>query len=346
MASQLEQVDIPVIEPSKYIRLLQRIPVVGRFAGTVATIIYLMMTFCRVPADITCFYLPSSYFLGMIAAALTGNDSKTIMFRRSLNNYQHDRYLTKKYEIWLHKRVDMIVGNSQAVVNQLSNEEHVPVDKMKLIYNGINISGSRANLNSHKIRKELGIDTGTLVLTIVANLIPYKGHIDLIHALSSIKNSLEMPWILLVVGRGVEKRQDLLELVSDCNIKDHVHWLGLRHDVVEIFAESDIGLLVSHQESFSNAILEGMASGIPMIVTNVGGNSEAVVHENCGLVVAPHHPEQLASAILKLSENELLRRKYGENARIRVMSEFNNELCLERYIDLFKSPSQAVVNNS
>ena len=114
-----------------------------------------------------------------------------------------------------------------------------------------------------------------------------------------------------------------------------MRWLGLRHDIAEIYSESDIGLLVSHQESFSNAILEGMASATPMIVTNVGGNSEAVIHEKCGLVVEPHNPRQLASAMLRLSESKILRHEYGDSARLRVKARFSAINCLSSYIELF-----------
>ncbi len=336
MASQLEQVNIPVYEPSKFVRFFQRIPVLSRLTGSVATIYYLALRFNREPVDIICFYLPSSYYLGMISAKLAGNNNKTIMFRRSLNVYLQERYLIRKFEIWLHKHVTMIVGNSQAVIDQLCHEENVSPEKTRLIYNGITMPEFNVRNTHSSIRKELKLDEDTLVLTIVANLIPYKGHIDLIHALSLIKDTLKKPWMLLVAGAGIENRKDLLTLVSKYKLNEHVCWLGLRNDIAEIYSESDIGLLVSHQESFSNAILEGMASAIPMIVTNVGGNSEAVIHEKSGLVVEPHSPQQLASAILRLSENELLRREYGDYGRLRVQAKFTAISCLSGYIQLFK----------
>lgn len=335
LAGQLERAGITVYEPSKFVRFFQGIPVLSRLTGSVATLVYLVMTFIRVPADISCFYLPSSYYLGMISAKLASNNNKTIMFRRSLNVYLQKRYLIRKFEMWLHEHVTMVVGNSQAVIDQLCHEEKVSPQKMKLIYNGITIPEFNGRDTNSGIRKELKLDRDTLVLTIVANLIPYKGHIDLIHALSLIKDTLKNPWILLVAGVGLENRKDLLTLVSKYKLNEHVRWLGLRHDIAEIYSESDIGLLVSHQESFSNAILEGMASATPMIVTNVGGNSEAVIHEKCGLVVEPHNPRQLASAMLRLSESKILRHEYGDSARLRVKARFSAINCLSSYIELF-----------
>lgn len=98
------------------------------------------------------------------------------MFRRSLNDYQRDRFFIKLFEKWLHKRVDMIVGNSQAVISQLLATEDASPDKLRLIYNGIKYPQNNATVHDVPlIRQELGIDDATLVMTIVANLIPYKG---------------------------------------------------------------------------------------------------------------------------------------------------------------------------
>ena len=65
-------------------------------------------------------------------------------------------------------------------------------------------------------------------------------------------------------------------------------FLNTRNDVLEILNACDIGVLCSHQEGFSNSVLEGMASGLPMIVTDVGGNAEAVLNGKSGIVVPPH----------------------------------------------------------
>ncbi len=343
LADDLECENITVYAPPRIIRILQRTPLLSRLTAPIGTLVYLSYIFMRKSADISCFYLPSSYYLGMLAHMVTGDKSRTIMFRRSLNDYQRGRFLIKLYERWLHEKVDMIVGNSKAVVEQLITAENVVPDKLRLIYNGVDLSDLHSNGNKHvSVREELQIDDNILVMTIVANLIPYKGHMDLILALSSFDKNQLVPWKLLVVGDGLEARSDLVSLVNSHNLEEHIYWLGLRRDISKIYSETDIGLLVSHQESFSNAIIEGMAAGVPMIVTNVGGNKEAVVHEQCGLVIEPHNPEQIASAIARLSNDKVLRESYGKNARARVHEKFSSAQTLAEYIGLFGSDNNII----
>ena len=337
LAEKLEAKGIEVIAPGPITRCLQRIPLLSRLLGPIATIPYLARSYKKNPAVLTCFYLPSSYYLGMMAILLTGETGNTVMFRRSLNIYQKKRPFVSRIERWLHKKQRVIVGNSQAVIDQLAEEEKVPKQNLLLIYNGIDISKYGDHSNRQMIRKKLGISNGAVVLSVVANLIPYKGHRDLIDALAMIKGEIQCPWVLLCIGTGIEHRRDLLKLVNHYHLQNNIKWLGQRDDVPLILSASDIGISASHQEGFSNAILEGMASGLPMVVTNVGGNREAVVHEKSGLLVKPHHPEELGKAILLLINDMDLARRYGMAAKERVRSYFSIERCVNNYISFFKS---------
>ena len=79
-------------------------------------------------------------------------------------------------------------------------------------------------------------------------------------------------------------------------------------------AAADFGLLTSHEEGFSNVILEGMAASLPMIVTRVGGNPEAVLHERTGLVVPAMDPQAIGEAVLRLARDGQLRKQFGAAA--------------------------------
>jgi glycosyltransferase involved in cell wall biosynthesis len=94
---------------------------------------------------------------------------------------------------------------------------------------------------------------------------------------------------------------------------------------------TDLSLLCSHEEGFSNAIIEAMIKKKPLIVTNVGGNAEAVQHETTGLVVPSRCPEALSKAILTLSTSPNKRKKYGEAGYKRAIENFELEQCVENY---------------
>lgn len=111
-------------------------------------------------------------------------------------------------------------------------------------------------------------------------------------------------WDLLIVGNNSTGIQIELEgLASDLGIHKRVHFLGLRTDIADILSLADVSLLTSHQEGFSNAVLDGMAADLPMILTDVGGNAEAVLDGETGIVVPPHDPVSLAEAIDRMLSN-------------------------------------------
>jgi len=331
LADQLETAGIKVYQPPAWVRYIQRIPVFRMLFGPCITLAYLIFTYNSTPARFSCLYLPAAYHLGWVAAFLLGEGNRTIMFRRSLNLYQKNRPFIDQLEQFLHKRQLAIVGNSRAVIQELVEKEGVPEAKLTLIYNGINVSHFGIKTGRNALRKNLGISEDETVLCLVANLIPYKGHSDLIDALIGIRDKIQGPWRLLCVGSGIDNREDLTIKVESGGIAGHVEWLGRRNDVPDILATADIGLLVSHQEGFSNAILEGMASGLPMIVTDVGGNSEAIEHGKSGLVVKPHDPDGLGAAILQLMNDKDQAKEYGRAARERVQAYFSLETCVENY---------------
>jgi glycosyltransferase involved in cell wall biosynthesis len=291
------------------------------------------------------FFLPEAYLVGGVAA-LVARIKARVMSRRSLNRYQQRYPLARNLESWLHKRMTAILGNSRAVIAELRNDEEVPEDKLVLIYNGVEMPGENSRRSRADVRNALGLETSSLVMIIVANLIPYKGHADLLEALGRAHSRLPSGWRLLVVGRDDGIKAKLKALARHLQIDRNVIFLGVRHDVRDLLLSSDIGLLVSHQEGFSNALLEGMAAGLPMIVTNVGGNPEAVTDGISGLIVPPGDPAQLSAAIEKLANDAEMRATMGVNARRRAEKEFSVDASIRRYEGLYeglkagKSPAQ------
>ncbi len=141
---------------------------------------------------------------------------------------------------------------------------------------------------------------------------------------------------MLCVGRDDGLGPTLAELARGLRLDGNIRLLGSRADIPALLASADIGILCSHEEGFSNAILEGMAAGLPMVVTDVGGNAEAVVDQETGFVVPAHDPAALGAAILALASNAELRKKLGKAARRRVETHFSLEQCVERYDALYR----------
>lgn len=297
------------------------------------TAIHLQYVMARMRPNIAHFFLPAAYIIGGIAAMIARIEIR-VMSRRSLNLYQRGMPGIRFVERYLHQTMAAVLGNSCAVVAEL-RKERVPEERLALIYNGIACEEGQRRTRS-ETRALLQIDETTLIIIIVANLIPYKGHLDLIEALGLVGDQIGPPWRLLVVGRDDGIGSAVRSAAKSHGIDDRIDLLGVRQDVPDLLAASDIGLLCSHEEGFSNAILEGMAAGLPMIVTDVGGNAEAVLDGQTGCVVSPHDPAALANAIALLSREPALRARYGAAGRARFEAMFTLDTCVTRYRALYR----------
>lgn len=284
--------------------------------------------------DIVHFFLPAAYILGAPASVIARCRIR-LMSRRSQNNYQDHLFWSGTIERQWHHRMSAVLGNSRSVIEQLS-QEGVPDSKLHLVYNGVDLSAFGRQIPRQVARDRLGLSSEALVFVIVANLIPYKGHADLLQAFAQIKDRLPGNWVLLCAGRDDGIGSVLQDMVEDLGLTQRVHWLGSVKDVPSLLAAADVGLLTSHEEGFSNAIIEYMATGLPAIVTDVGGNPEAVLHEQSGLVVPARAPGTLADAILRLTFDPPLRQRFGAAAQSLVRERFSLEACVEQYVHLYR----------
>lgn len=284
--------------------------------------------------DILHFFLPEPYLVGGLVAALAGHRA-SIMSRRSLARYQHKHPWLKRIEYMLHRRMTALLGNSQAVVEELIAESGNG-NKIGLIHNGVTISGLVDDRACLAQRAALDIPPDAFVMVIVANLFHYKGHADLLNALGIIAAKLPQPWRLVVIGRDEGEGAKLRSQAGSLDIADQIVWLGERRDVEIVVPVADVALLVSHEEGFSNALIEAMGQGLPVIATAVGGNLDAVVDGETGLLVPPQDPAALAGAILTLVSDQSKCRSMGAAARERVLAMFSQEACVLRYDRLYR----------
>ena len=164
-----------------------------------------------------------------------------------------------------------IVCNSEQVKEYVAKREKTPREKIKVIYNGVAFSP----ITEHK--PAVFVDNPADVwIAIVASLSPVKRHDVLIKALARLRADLDGVKIgILFLGKGREK-ENLIQLARKENVQDFVHFEGAVQNVSEYLQHVDIGVLCSDREGLSNAILEYMAGGLPVVATAVGGNTELV----------------------------------------------------------------------
>ncbi len=342
-AEVLSEANISLISPPSY-KALRACGVIGRGLLLLCSMCKLTVLIWRIKPALIHYYLPKAYLIGSICALLTPS-RKLMMSRRSLNYYQKKHPWLAFLERKLHSKMSRILVNSRSVLQQMIKDEAVSEDRLRLIYNGVDLSKFSIFTDRGKTRSNLGISEKAIVFIIVANLYAYKGHVDLIRALSIARNDLPDNWSLLCVGRDENTLDYLMKLSKEYNLQDHIHWLGERNDVPELLLASDIGILCSHQEGFSNSILEGMAAKLPLVVTNVGGNSEAVLDGETAIVVPSCDPGTLSDALLCLASDSGLRKKMGIAGFQRVKTCFSLECCVDAYDALYSELMGAKISS-
>jgi glycosyltransferase involved in cell wall biosynthesis len=335
LTDEFKKKGVKIFEPPKYFNILKGR--IGRFIRMILWPFWICFHLLRERKSILHFFLPEAYLLGASCALMMLYPEPMLMSRRSLNLYQNKYPLARAFERFLHRRMGMILGNSQRVIDQLYADEGVPKDKLELVYNGLDISEVNDKCAPRELRVALHIQEEAVVMTVVANLIPYKGHADLLQALARVKERLPDHWALLCVGMDNGILVPLEKLAEELGLSEHIHWLGSRSDVAEILAASDIGVLCSHEEGFSNAILEYMAAGLPVIATDVGGNAEAVVDSETGWIVPAHDVLKLSERVVSLVGNAEIRKRFGEAAFLRVRAEFSMDTCIHAYVQCYEA---------
>jgi glycosyltransferase involved in cell wall biosynthesis len=222
---------------------------------------------------------------------------------------------------------DVVVANCQAVRDLVVHVERVPPEKVVVIRNGLDLARFDA-MRAGPLQAALPDTGGAPLAVLVANMRhEVKRHEDFLSAFALVRRGVPEAQALLV-GEG-RRAPELEALARELGLGDAVHFLGARQDVPAILARATFGVLCSRQEGLSNAVMEGMAAALPMVVTDAGGNAELVKDGVRGFIVPPERPDALAQAMLRVLADPARARRMGQAAR-RFVEE---ELGLDRMID-------------
>jgi sugar transferase (PEP-CTERM/EpsH1 system associated) len=212
---------------------------------------------------------------------------------------------------------------------ELALKQGLPQEKLLTIHNGIDLSRFSPNL-PHA--------TGPAVF--VGRLSPEKDIPTLLRA-AAIATREEPSFRLLLAGDG-PSMSELQHLTTQLGAGDRIGFLGQTSDVADVLADASLFALSSITEGLSLAILEAMASGLPVVATAVGGNAEIVVEGETGLLVPPKSPKALAAAMLKIYRQPELARCMGAAGRKRVENHFDSRRMVAQYESLYL-PSQVAI---
>ncbi|OGY86192.1 MAG: hypothetical protein A2233_00995 [Candidatus Kerfeldbacteria bacterium RIFOXYA2_FULL_38_24] len=223
------------------------------------------------------------------------------------------------------KNIQTIVAVSQAVANYIKVYDKTASTKIKVIYNGVDLTKFSSK------RNHSGLSTNKPTMAVVGRLEPQKGHLNLLRALQFVK----VPYQLNIFGSGSLKPK-ILKAIALYNLKDKVKLQGVAENVTQVYQTSDIVLVPSVFEGFGLSAIEAMASGCVVIAANVDGLKEIIEHQKNGLLVNILNPEETARTITTILENANYRQQLS-CAAVKRAQQFDIHKTVFAYQKLYSS---------
>jgi glycosyltransferase involved in cell wall biosynthesis len=299
---------------------LARTSRLGVLAALVSSWVSLWWIAMRWRPNVLQSYLPLTNIMGALAGRLAFVPL-VITCRRGLGTHQERHPYWFLLDRIANSLSHVVTCNSLAVGYDTLKRDRIAAGKLMLVRNALDVARFEEVESSREaVRQELGLGPETTAVVTIANLIPYKGHSDLLDAISILRPNLRSHRFFLV-GRDDGIGAQLKQKARDLAIDESVVFCGLRHDAIRILKAMDLFVLPSHEEGFSNALLEAMAAGLAVVATNVGGNPEALEDWGFGQLVPARDPAALAraieTAIRSIGETRELRREAGHLVRLK-----------------------------
>ncbi len=268
---------------------------------------------------------------GTLVARLAGGPV-VIGSRRDLGAFRKNRHI--KITKITNQYIRHFLAVCESVARSMTEREAVPASKITTVYNGFDLATLKTINQARvaKLRAALDLGPNSFVIGNVSHFRPEKGHDIFLEAIAKIRNQIPDLRVLMLGGSaGSTLQARYRQKIKDQKLGDHLFMPGYIDHVLDYLAVMDIGCLTPvSNEGFSNAILEQMAMGIPVIASDIGGNAEAVADGESGFIVPVNDADAVADAILKLYHNHDLRKQFGDEARRRVETEFSMDKMIER----------------
>lgn len=229
-----------------------------------------------------------------------------------------------------------VVVNSEGVRNFLI-DTGVKGDRLHLIYNGIEARFDTNGGSEHDANRALfGIPAAGRAVTIVANLRDrVKDHATFLKAAAIVSD--QVPEAVFVVAGEGELLEETRNLANELGLGKKMIFTGRCERVPELLSVSDVGVLSSRSEGFSNSIIEYMAAGKPVVATRVGGAAEAIVEGETGFMVDAGDAAAMAKRIVQLLQDPKMAIRMGASGREKVEQKFSAESQLRNTLDLYEA---------
>ncbi|WP_018248127.1 glycosyltransferase family 4 protein [Orenia marismortui] len=267
------------------------------------------------------------YWLAIMAASLA-NRAKVVITRHIL------KPLGKTYlHHHLYNKISKIIVVSNGVKRILINENNLPLDKVELIYNGVDLSEFRASkFDSSSLKEDFEIEDQDIVVGTVGRLAENKNQKFILEVASKLKAQIK-DIKYLIVGEDDSSNKyykaKLEEMVQGFNLNKQVYLTGFRKDIPALMNLIDILIVPSKEEAFGIVAIEAMAMKKPVIASKVGGLTEVIQDGKTGFLL-PLKIDSFAEKIKELVNNSKLRSEMGEAGYKRVLNNYTIETMINK----------------
>lgn len=271
----------------------------------------------RHPVDIVHTHLYRANIVGRIAAHAAGVP-RIISSQRSIDDWKNPWHVW--LDRWTARYAQTIIANSQYARDLLTMREKIPARKITVIYNGVEPLQEFSDKELAGFRKKYDLQDQDILAGCVTRFHQEKG-VRFIPAIvqAVIKQKPQVKFIL--AGDGPEKKQVIAE-IDRLKLTEHVRFTGFYPEAARITSLCNVFFLASLEESFPQALLEALASGVPAVCTDVGGVKELITPSETGLLVKAKDPQALAESIIWLLNHPQEAQAMGDKARILIQNNF------------------------
>lgn len=271
--------------------------------------------------DIVHTYLNTSNVFGL-AAAMAASADRVVTSRRDMGQFRSGRVgaLERSLSRRFASRVFCVC---RAVADRTRETENIPADRIRVVLNGVDVDRFAP--------RERYRSNGPPVFGMVATMNRVdKGHGTLIEAVAGIPDRIGIRPEIRLAGDG-PLRSDFEALSSRLGTSGSIRFVGEQKDTAAFLDGVDSMVVPSFSEGISNALLEAMAKGLPVIATAVDGNLEVVQDGSTGILVPPRDPGAIGEAMLAYVNNPALAETHGRNGRKRAEELFSMKKMLDSY---------------
>ena len=255
-----------------------------------------------------------------------------------VGSYRGGRYVETRTTRLGHRLLDRVqtawVVNSPAVMDELVREVGADRRRCHLVRNAIDPAAFRSSLDPAQARARLGLDPGCETVTMFAVLRPEKNHALFLEVAARVARERPRARFLLA-GEGPQ-RGVIEAAIARLGLAERVRLLGMRADVPDVLAATDVSVLTSHYEGFSNTQMESLAAGVPVVTTHWAGVEELVRDGLEGYVVPGSDAEALAERVSLLLADPEQRVRMGAIGRERVESRFGLDATASALLALYE----------